>query len=89
MLADFPKDPHADNQLRVDLDRIKRECPRFLEYLRSSVEQTTQAVEASDGTYHWKETGAMCAMRAILGVILDPPASGGDAAATNPQGMAG
>ena len=59
--------------LACDLIKIRRECPRFVEYLERSVEETTRAV-SEEVRYEWllRHSAALCDLRKILSDIRDP-----------------
>lgn len=76
MLATIPNDANFQEQLKMECDHIRKECPHFLKYLEMSVEATAQACDYEmRPAWLMKHSGASADLRRILSVIADPLAS--------------
>lgn len=73
MIANFPIDGHDGQQLRFDLERIRKECPTFVAWLAQSVEDTIDNMCQTDGSFLVRQTGELNALRKISGIIANPP----------------
>jgi len=73
MTSEFPKGARDAAQFAVQLSSIRERCPDFVEWLRKSVEETTEAVCVSKEETLLKQTGALRDLRTILGAIENPP----------------
>ena len=73
MITRLPRDQHDREQLANDLERIQKECPYFMAYMRSAVEETVEAFcEETRTEWQQRHSGACADLRTILAHISDP-----------------
>lgn len=73
MTADLPVDRDEFLRLRTDFMKISKDCSSFVEWLRSSLEETIDCIGAMSGAELEKQSGALQDLRTILRKIETPP----------------
>ena len=73
-------DEHDRQQLVFDMRRIRIECPSFIKYIESSLDETVAMIGSEERT-EWllKHSGAVMDLRKILSDIRNPQDEAGSA----------
>ena len=75
MIANIATTAYDQNRFNVECERIRRDCPAFVEWLKRSAGETLRSIHVMSDDGLQKEIGAHRDITLILDTIATPPSA--------------
>lgn len=73
MIAKIATTAYDQNKFNLECERIRKDCPLFVEWLKRSAAETLKSIYVMDGEQLPKEIGAHRDITQILETVANPP----------------